>query len=302
MSNDPRSAEGAVGAFRYWLNRLKHLTWKEALALAVPILIVMFVGIMALPSNEEGPSSRALAPAESALTTAPAGTIWRSDYGDEWPFNVESVVLHCDVVVLGMFSVWVEHDGGKYPINGVSRTHLVPQRSTADIRASDPNAPGLSISVGPIIQDGLELCESSIDLAGDQPIVLSADVQTKDDLVELIERARQGLGQCLDIANDGRSQLSQLMERINTGVHPGEPALAEAILTAQSGADCVIRIGDAYVGWLDRYHGNLLDHFDYEMLSSLRNEAVWFTLRAHELLGSVDDVENRLLKRGILSQ
>lgn len=75
-----------------------------------------------------------------------------SDYGDEWPLTVESGTLRCDGD-----SVIFETGGTEYAVNG-----LADGRGYADIDpiwAPAPEGGGLKLNIGPLLDDGLELCQ-----------------------------------------------------------------------------------------------------------------------------------------------
>ena len=87
-------------------------------------------------------------------------TISEKDYGDEWPLTVAEAELHCDK---GM--VWVESDGFAYPVNGTAISLLKDKRPELKVRAlksiwrDNPTIPGYRVSISPLIDDGLEMCD-----------------------------------------------------------------------------------------------------------------------------------------------
>ena len=92
-------------------------------------------------------------------------TIRDQDYGSEWPLTVSEATLHCERPgtdsSLGM--VWVEHNGFAYPINGTALSLLEDRRPELRIRDiksiwSIGGSPGSRVNIGPLIDDGLELC------------------------------------------------------------------------------------------------------------------------------------------------
>ena len=77
----------------------------------------------------------------------------RADYGDAWPFTVDSVTLHCT-----NDAVWVEAYGKlKYALNGTAKARL----GTRDARLENIWRVGRvspRVDIGPMIQEGLALC------------------------------------------------------------------------------------------------------------------------------------------------
>ena len=92
-------------------------------------------------------------------------------YGNNWPLTVDAATLHCEELeeVPGLKTrptmVWVEAKGKAYPLNGTAKTHLSSKYPARDVRdlegiwRRNPTIPGTRISTGPLINDGLELCE-----------------------------------------------------------------------------------------------------------------------------------------------
>lgn len=121
--------------------RVFRITWRTTV---LPLL----VGILALTGcgSENGPSVAA-----NEAIVSPADIT-------EWPFAVDSGILRCD----GAGSVTFETDDGTvYAINGTALTVGAGE----DIRESDiwlpnPDAPEAKISMGEVIERGLELCEA----------------------------------------------------------------------------------------------------------------------------------------------
>ena len=78
----------------------------------------------------------------------------RADYGDDWPFTVDSVTLHCE-----NDAVWVEAYGKlKYGLNGTAKARL----GTRDARLENIWRVGSvtpRVDIGPMINEGLALCE-----------------------------------------------------------------------------------------------------------------------------------------------
>lgn len=81
-------------------------------------------------------------------------TVSRSEYGSEWPLTVDEGVLGCK----GAGEVYFTAEGQTYAVNGTAQG----ASDGADIDAiwaDDPNASGLKINIGPLIDEGLPLCE-----------------------------------------------------------------------------------------------------------------------------------------------
>ncbi len=82
------------------------------------------------------------------------------DYGADWPFTVSEGTLRCD----GPGWVTFESDGVTYAINGLASGHADEEgwAEPDEIWANDDDVMGLGFkkSMGPIIEDGLALCDS----------------------------------------------------------------------------------------------------------------------------------------------
>ena len=90
----------------------------------------------------------------SAATTG-SQTVSRADFGEEWPLTVDSGVLSCE----GAGSVYfTADDGRRYAVNGTAMTAGDAQRIDA-IWADDPTGLSPKKNIGPLIDDGLKLCE-----------------------------------------------------------------------------------------------------------------------------------------------
>jgi hypothetical protein len=102
-----------------------------------------------------------LAVAAGALVGSSSGgggsavEVSRSDFGNEWPLTVDSGTLDCDEPGLVTFSA----NGTTYAVNGLA----IGSDRWPDIDAiwaDDPQQPGLKISIGPLIDRGLAICEA----------------------------------------------------------------------------------------------------------------------------------------------
>ena len=80
------------------------------------------------------------------------------DYGDFWPFTVRSGTLNCD----GPGWVTLETGGETYALNGLASGRAAREgwRDLNEIWANDADVAGFGIkkSMGPLIDDGLALC------------------------------------------------------------------------------------------------------------------------------------------------
>lgn len=88
-------------------------------------------------------------------------TVTRADFGDRWPFTVDQGVLRCEPPSQVVFS----SGGVDYAVNGMARGDM-RARGWQEIDGiwapnTDPEVAGmdLKISVGPLIERGLELCD-----------------------------------------------------------------------------------------------------------------------------------------------
>lgn len=83
----------------------------------------------------------------------PSGVaVARVQYGDQWPFTVDSGYVDC--VAPG--SAILRTGGATYGLNGLAKS-----RGFTDVRTiwrDDPNIPGLKVSIGPMIDLALDQC------------------------------------------------------------------------------------------------------------------------------------------------
>lgn len=95
-------------------------------------------------------------------------TISEDDYGrSAWPLTVDEAELHCEKIsdmAGGLAMVWVEVRGQAYPINGIAMSSLENKRPELRVRPLEsiwrpsPIVRDTKVSVGPLIDDGLEMC------------------------------------------------------------------------------------------------------------------------------------------------
>lgn len=81
------------------------------------------------------------------------------DYVDAWPFSVEEMHLSCypgNAVVVADAET-----GVMYPLNGVAsgKASALGLEPLANIWRDDPANPGAKVSIGPLIEQGLQLCK-----------------------------------------------------------------------------------------------------------------------------------------------
>ncbi len=84
--------------------------------------------------------------------SADTGEISREEYGENWPFTVDSGRLEC---WRGPAAVFVT-DGTVYQLNGVAKQ--MGHAPIDPIWRDNPAIPGTKISLGPVIQRALKLC------------------------------------------------------------------------------------------------------------------------------------------------
>jgi Protein of unknown function (DUF2511) len=80
-------------------------------------------------------------------------------YGSDWPLTVSGGVLRCEEPSLVTFTT---DNGTTYAVNGSARGFSEDRGWVDDISPiwrDDPAFSGLKISIGPLIDDGLALCE-----------------------------------------------------------------------------------------------------------------------------------------------
>lgn len=84
------------------------------------------------------------------------GEISKDEFGDKWPLTVSSGKVLC---LDGSFVLFVG-EGGTYAVNGTARSAMKRKgwRDINDIWKADPEYPEAKISIGPVLNRGLELC------------------------------------------------------------------------------------------------------------------------------------------------
>lgn len=103
-----------------------------------------------------GESTSGTSGADNSDTASNERLVSRADYGDEWPLTVGSGTLRCD----GSAVTFTSADGTTYWVNGTAGGQAEEQgwANVRSIWADDPAYEGLKINIGPLIDDGLELC------------------------------------------------------------------------------------------------------------------------------------------------
>jgi len=126
-----------AAAFAYKLNAYYA---RKAVRLSVPRSLILSLAVTLMACGQ--PSS-----------PSPAGIqVTRAQYGDRWPFTIESGYLDC----IPPGAVVFRSQSGAYAVNG-----LAESRGFADVDPiwrDDPVNPGLKINIGPMIDLGLQQC------------------------------------------------------------------------------------------------------------------------------------------------
>lgn len=109
------------------------------------------VELTATATEEPPPPTAAPAP-----TVAPTDrrTVRKEDYGDAWPFTVESGVVRC---VAPRNEVVFSSGGTAYAVNGTAKANDL-YADIGSIWKDDPTIAGAKVSIGPILDLGLSLC------------------------------------------------------------------------------------------------------------------------------------------------
>jgi hypothetical protein len=130
--------------------------------------------LTARPAPTEAPAPTAVPPTEAPRATdmpvateaptaappptvepTPVGLVTKADYGEKWPFTVDSGLLRC---IGPRQEIIFVANGETYALNGTAKSNP----KYADIRPiwrDDPSIQGVKISVQPLIFAGLDLCK-----------------------------------------------------------------------------------------------------------------------------------------------
>src|SRR4051812_25008227 len=82
-------------------------------------------------------------------------TVTKAGFGVSWPLTVDSGELACE----GLAVTFKAPDGTKYAVNGTARSRTSLPKIDR-IWADAPDNTGAKINIGPLIDAGLELCDS----------------------------------------------------------------------------------------------------------------------------------------------
>ena len=123
--------------------------WWKVSALVVTGIVALFI-IMGIVGECSGPDNSV--------------TVKESDYGSRWPLTVPEGMLTCE----RGGNVFLTVDDKHYGVNGTGAIYVRRNypNSYRDIRAiwkdnPDPDAVGPKVSIGPLIRDGLNLCDDN---------------------------------------------------------------------------------------------------------------------------------------------
>ena len=86
-------------------------------------------------------------------------SISKSSFNSKWPFTINQGILECRELILPTgrkIPMVLFHANGK--IYGVNGTAAARYQSIDEIWLDNPNIRGTKINVGPIIDEGLKLC------------------------------------------------------------------------------------------------------------------------------------------------
>lgn len=89
------------------------------------------------------------------------GLVTRTDLGTEWPLTVDYGVVACENKNAGgralQIATFTSPDGTTYALNGTAKSHS-DAANIDPIWTPDPDAQGLKIGIGPLIERALKLC------------------------------------------------------------------------------------------------------------------------------------------------
>ena len=102
----------------------------------------------------------AIAMAVAACTSAPPVTVSDAEFGDAWPFHVETATLYCE----GPDAIWAEIAGQYYALNPIAPVWVAERHpdialsNLATVWRDDPNNPGTKSDLGPVMDRALAIC------------------------------------------------------------------------------------------------------------------------------------------------
>ena len=110
----------------------------------IVLMLILVLGIIACSEPKERRTSK---------------TVSRADYGAEWPLTIQKAELYCYED-----AVWIEADGKKYAVNGWAESLMSGNfgYQFAELRSiwrDNPENRRLKISIGVLIDDGMDLCD-----------------------------------------------------------------------------------------------------------------------------------------------
>jgi hypothetical protein len=133
---------------------------KRALLLAaVGIVLIPVMAQCSSGGDDNGNTSEAGDETSQQGPDAPGAMQVRAEeYGDAWPLTIDEGVLSCDADRV----VFTAPDGAVYALNGLAETHA-DQEGWSDVDpiwADNPSdSGGPKLNIGPLIDDGLALCD-----------------------------------------------------------------------------------------------------------------------------------------------
>ncbi len=92
-------------------------------------------------------------------TSAPI-TVSSAEFGDAWPFHVETATLYCE----GPRAIWAEVGGQYYALNPLASVWVAerhPDITFSDLETvwrDDPANPGAKSDLGPVMDRALAIC------------------------------------------------------------------------------------------------------------------------------------------------
>jgi hypothetical protein len=136
--------------------RWKAAPWWQRIAAGLGVLMVLLSVPVSEPSSapqtySAAPSASAIRPARGAAATT--GLLTEAQLGSEnWPFFVSQVRVTCHAG-----AVTAEIGGTEYAVNGTAKSRGYPDIEP-HWRFDTESGYGLRVSIGPIIEYGLSLC------------------------------------------------------------------------------------------------------------------------------------------------
>jgi len=123
--------------------RPKNTGWSEPKVFLLPLALLVVAGFLWHAASE---------PDTPKVHQKRVG---RTDYPANWPLTITDGTLWCDSD--GEVSITVQNVGDAYGLNGSARADAL-NKPIDLIWADDPHAPGLKMSLAPLIADAEKLC------------------------------------------------------------------------------------------------------------------------------------------------